>query len=498
MYRFLRFSLAGLLLVAFAITACDSSPVGSDAPTQESPSQTSDAAFDVAPMKIGERLLPPDRRSEDGPAIWGYSTTDEQSSPENASAYGCYLSSRPYRSDVFFRSVYLHFPESVVAEAGGAVDSLVYKLRAPHPATPDTLTARFAHCIIPATPEAHDLTIEALLKPGAGAAAKDLQDDVATAPTEQMTDGGPVEQSNTCQIDYEAIICVGNQCWLDSVTFVCPTGGPSGETGPGDWWGPAPDPTDGYGGGGDIDTGGPGAGGTCTEILPEPGSGCVPAEPISPCESDNPPDYCDEAGSCHGQDLSAEDSEAAQNDEEIVRGLEDSGALNELWANSNADAEDQSARREQGGWVVADDDGSYHVVPFDEVENDIVYTPIRIRGISSGARPANTIAVIHTHPFAQGEIFTDVDVVRQYITVISDENPAAFPIHEIADPYAGDVIRYTSEPSPEDREASANLHLRGYILDEDHLIGYSTWDENGDGVVQDGEGSVDLNSRCGY
>ena len=101
-----------------------------------------------------------------------------------------------------------------------------------------------------------------------------------------------------------------------------------------------------------------------------PGDGDDPADiPLPPCESDDPPEYCDEAGSCFDKDLSGDTPEATL-DEEIIRGLEEAGALEDLWELSNPNDNDQSNRQERGGWIVRSDDGSYDVVAFDEVASD--------------------------------------------------------------------------------------------------------------------------------
>jgi hypothetical protein len=215
-----------------------------------------------------------------------------------------------------------------------------------------------------------------------------------------------------------------------------------------------------------------------------------------PCESDNPPEYCDEAGSCYDKDLSGETPEARL-DEEIIRGLEDSGELDELWALSNPNDEDQSNRQERGGWIVRSDDGSYRVVSYDEVSSDVVYTPLNTKGVSTADRPSGTVATIHTHPFSPREVITDTSVVRQFIE-LRGLPIADFDIDEIANPNAGDILRYPSEPSPKDWDRSTDVRMRGYILDRSNILGYSLGDKDGDGRIQEDEASIERHGRCGF
>jgi len=221
----------------------------------------------------------------------------------------------------------------------------------------------------------------------------------------------------------------------------------------------------------DDDGGGSGSDGECTSIInPEPGSDCEPAEP-DPCESANPPDYCDEAGSCYDKNISNE------NDRNIIRGLEDNGELNELWKKSNPNVSDQSKREERGGWVVSTD-GGYKVVEFHEVENDIIYTPLGIEGVTTGNRPSGTVATFHTQPFGPGEAITDTDVIQQYL----DER-------DLNDQYNAESItpKYPSKPSNGDFGAANTLNMKGYLIDESTVYSYD--DVRGVGT------SV---GRCGY
>jgi hypothetical protein len=192
---------------------------------------------------------------------------------------------------------------------------------------------------------------------------------------------------------------------------------------------------------------------------------------LDPCELDNPPDYCDEAGSCYDQNFEN------KYDQAIIQALESKGALNELWKKSNADAADQSKREERGGWIVSTDDG-YKLVEFHEAEDDITYTPLGVEGVTTGNRPSGTVATFHTQPFEPGEAITDTDVIQQYL----DEN-------DLNDQYDAESItpKYPSKPSKGDFGAANTLNMKGYLTDGSTVYSYD-----------DVRGVDTAVGRCGY
>jgi hypothetical protein len=222
-------------------------------------------------MAIGAELLRPGIYAKSG-------------GPDGASAYDCYLASRPYRDDVSFRSVYLHFPDALVEAAGGAVDSLVYRLKTPLPSSgatgaSDSIAVRFAHCIIPQAPGARDLTEEQLLQPGSADAAQALLADM----TPEQASSSPAT-AKQCKLELVWEICIGTiECYYEYTTS-CPDsgGGSSGDTG-GDSGGSggAWDGGDDTGGGsGHYDDGSGGSDECANQQLPTPGSDCAPPEPV--------------------------------------------------------------------------------------------------------------------------------------------------------------------------------------------------------------------------
>jgi len=195
-------------------------------------------------------------------------------------------------------------------------------------------------------------------------------------------------------------------------------------------------------------------------------------ETENPCEGPNPPDYCDEAGSCF--DKSIED----QDDQQVIRDLENQGVLNELWQKSNADADDQSQREERGGWIVQNDDESYDLVEFHEVQSGIEYTPLEVKGPDASKRPSGTVATFHVHPFEPYEVITDTEVIQQYLDM-----------RDFNDQYDAESVdaKYPSGPSERDFEAAASLSMKGYLIDGSNVYSY------------DAVNGVDTEvSRCGY
>ena len=199
-----------------------------------------------------------------------------------ASAYGCYLASRPYSDEVAFHSKYLHFPESVVEEAGPATRQVAWsrEARLEANASTDAVGVRYMNCVIPDTDEAEQLAREQILEAGfEDATYEAVQDNEASSKT-------------TCEmITVVEVTCAGpsdgplETCTFEENTYLfCHDGGGSG-SGPGDF----PDPGDGPGGG-DPGDGDPGEGNECTIDNPDPGSDC---EPLDPCDGSNPPEACE-------------------------------------------------------------------------------------------------------------------------------------------------------------------------------------------------------------
>ncbi|WP_141491559.1 hypothetical protein [Longimonas halophila] len=355
--------LGGLLLVAGCDSSVDLQQDDADPTARTVPDDSSGLA--LAPMPTGSELLTP---GEPAPK-----------SNADASAYGCYLASRPYSDEVAFHSRYLHFPEEVIEDAGGQTRAVARYMAVSRPGLREEVGVRYATCVIPDTDEAEGVLEEQLLYPG-----------LENANQQALQDQGLIPKSTCTQIKY-LVTCRGpsydpiRNCTVEGVEEIpVPCGGGSPPTG-GDRF---PDDPGGPGGSDGDEPGGGDNNTDCTEINPPPGSDC---EPVAPCESDAPPEYCDDEEDDITPCSEVEFDNATH--AEVMETLDELGILEELWEASNPDAADQSERREQGGWIV-EEDGSYEFVPYDELSDDVEYLPSGILN-TSNAPPSGAIATIH-------------------------------------------------------------------------------------------------------
>ena len=388
------------------------------------------------------------------------------------SQYACTISlyrpDGPQGAGYYFRSATFSFPDSVLARASGkavTVRGHISASEVPHPSAINALL----RCRLPAAEEA-TLPVRRFFRFGPKQLAS--TGDGATAAQTSRSDGtmsrlgqpsetrGGEAVTSSASCSGEAVVTLDGTLISSETYDNCPSSTDDGGIGL-------------WGGGGGLST----EDGYHLRTLDASevsggGSSDPDPEPDNPCESDNPPDYCDEAGSCYDKSIDNE------NDRKIIRGLEDQGVLKDLWEKSNADASDQSKREERGGWIVSTDDGGYKLVEFDEVQSGVEYTPLGIRNISPGARPSGTVATLHTQPFEPGEIITDTEVIQQYL----DEN-------NLNDQYDAESVtaNYPSEPSEKDFETAASINMKGYAIDGSNVYSYD--DVNGvDTAV----------GRCGY
>ena len=264
-------SLLGVILLVFMVTGCDHTMSALDEEDSRSSGPVLADSLDLSlnPMPTGATLLAPGEPAPKDNA--------------RASAYGCYLASRPYSDEVAFHSKYLHFPESVVEEAGTDTRQVAWsrEARLEANASTDAVGVRYMNCVIPDTDEAEQLAREQILEAGfEDATYEAVQDNEASSKT-------------TCEmITVVEVTCAGpsdgplETCTFEENTYLFCHGGDGPGSGPGDF----PDPGDGPGGG-DPGDGDPGEGNECTIDNPDPGSDC---EPLDPCDGSNPPEACDE------------------------------------------------------------------------------------------------------------------------------------------------------------------------------------------------------------
>ncbi len=207
----------------------------------------------------------------------------------------------------------------------------------------------------------------------------------------------------------------------------------------------------------------PGGGG---DPVPPPTYDTTTTVVDSPCDMPNPPDYCDEAGSCFDKNISNPTHEA------VLESMENEGALMETWNDSHPEATDQDLRKERNGFVTLDN-GDYGFVRFEEVGN-ITATSCTIDG--SVNIPANAVAVIHTHPYSDEErVTSEACLAKRY------ENPDQF-----LGPDAETIVTYESEPNAADRGMAEVYNMPAYVMDKDQIF------------VVDENGLVEDYNRCGY
>jgi len=269
-----------------------------------------------AAARPGHGILPGGSVPDAKPGLSGGGTTRaHRSSEAGDSPYGCYLASRPLSETVGLRSIYLHFPASIVEAAGTSTHRFSYELWArtngqgamtlaleePH----DMTAVRYANCIIPEAEEARELTTQQLLKANRREAAREAVFDstsnadatpqvrstrTLTRPQPSTSDATTMGDGKTCIIT-EVI----QACEFDPVIVTADapedkdTGGGGGDSGgdSGDG-GSGGGTTNPFGGGGGSDGSGGDSGETCTKIDPPPGSDCAPPQP----EPAPPEDLC--------------------------------------------------------------------------------------------------------------------------------------------------------------------------------------------------------------
>lgn len=276
-----------LLLVGLFAGACDQM-TGSSLGDVEGPPEVDSAALSYSHMPTGTSLPSPGEVPLTNGIIGaeGETPRPKNDSPKTDSSgvespYGCYLASRPYTDSTRIRSVYLYFPAEMVEAAEGKTKSFVLQMSVAWRG--GEADARYARCVVPEVSGAREVATGQLLRAG--------EEDAAWG----VAGGGSKSASakGCIQIVYTATTCVGGggsfpeeHCETETESFtVC--GG--GDGGGGDGGATDPWPDDDGGGGGSDGSGGD-SGEDCTALNPEPGSEC---EPTDPCESDDPPSYCD-------------------------------------------------------------------------------------------------------------------------------------------------------------------------------------------------------------
>ena len=373
-----------------------------------------------------------------------------------------------YRYD----GVVLDFAPAVLATArsmssGGGVPTRMIEVKTGahvNPRHTEAQVLRWARCRVPDVPGVEDMVTERLgyadYQPGrVGNGARDSrarERDVGkrTAQDLRKWEGVPVEdrtfaalvrppRKTSCYTEYvctrSCSTCSLENCVSKGVTCHGFGGGTSGSGGSGTGYDDG-----GYPGTGPIPT-----------IYPDDRE--IVLVPVNPCERDDPPDYCDQAGSCYDKSI------GNATHEQMLEAMEDQGALNELWNDSNAD-QSQSERKEQGGFLVPNgyDDGyTFQRLQPSQITQQNEYS-LRFT-FPAGGLPSGAVYV-HTHPYANTERMRTVP---------------------------GPSRRYGNWVGKEDRRALRRMNVsEGIIVDGDKIIFYRASGSGSSGYADYG--------RCGY
>jgi len=373
-----------------------------------------------------------------------------------------------YRYD----GVVLDFPPAVLATArsmssGRGVPTRMIEVKTgahvnPHHAEAQVL--RWARCRVPDVPGVQDMVTERLgyadYQPGrVGNGARDSgasERDVGkrTAQDLREWEGVPVEdrtfaalvrppRKTSCYTEYvctrSCSTCSLENCVSKGVTCHGFGGGTSGSGGSGT----------GY-----DDGGYPGTGPIPTIYPDDPEIVLVP---VNPCERDDPPDYCDEAGSCYDKDIG--DSKH----EQMLEDMESQRMLDALWEDSDFNRA-QRNRKEQGGFLVPNgyDDGyTFQRLQPSQITQQNEYSldfTVPASGPPSGA------VYVHTHPYDNTE--------RMRTT-------------------PGPSVRYENWVGTKDRAALRQMNVsKGIIIDGDKITFYK--------ASGSGDSGYAVYSRCGY
>ena len=455
--------LCAIGLMSIFLFGCDLSSPASEEPGEEPDGTTLPNGLTITPIPDGGRLTAPGSK---------------QGNASEASPYGCMLSTPNLGGDATYRydAVYLHFPASIVNNAEGLRHITFGALS--HTAYSDEIRdqpiiMRLAQCRVPDSDAAEAMAREYLRR--FPAPSDDVQWTGATVGNPNKSLFPPDSRKGYQCLNYEieSIICVGpfnGNPEVCTVEVTCTQ-----------WVYIDDDDNDGGGSGsgsGDDPVACNPDGGPTDQICIE-GGGAVPDDPVfieNPCDRPDPPAYCSQAGSCYDANIANDEHEA------ILKVIEDQGALNQLWTDSNFDAP-QEQRLEQGGWIVQDP--TTGTVSFQPFPDNWASAPCEIIPITPPGGPTipdNAVGIIHTHPFETGEQMEAC--FSEPVATIGDQE--LYPT-------------YDNEPSPEDIKTisglkNAGYDVTGYVIDKDNIVVY---DETTDLGPQSSNPPVQYD-RCGY
>ena len=213
------------------------------------------------------------------------------------------------------------------------------------------------------------------------------------------------------------------------------------------------------GGGGGGGSGGPSdEPGECDPMGTEPcyddgGGGSIPPPEPDPCSESNPPAYCDNP--CETNDL-------------LIDNIGVQMSFERLWDESRTNLSIEQ-RFEQGGFIVQNPNNELGFVNFPEDWQRLACEIIIPENYLNSV-PSNTIGVVHTHPFFEGEDTTSPNVCGSDGTS-NYQSGTNF----------GD-INFVTEIS----NHLSNFSIKGYVIDGNNITSFTSW------------GAITPFSRCGY
>ncbi len=365
----------GLVLGIFGLAACDVMPGVNDDASEPASSNPQISLLEPGQMVTGMSGSGPLRMRTVGP---GKKNGDDASfDATHACTMTLYRPDGPRGPGYYHRSAKLSYPDSVLARADGETMPLKAHIQVPAVPHPSNISVRL-RCRLPDVQGAEKRVRRFFrvspeqLREGGFKRADSLSEEESGAGVK----GGDVSAKGCDSGD--AVVCVGTYCGPKGTWIRCSSGG-------------------GGGGNGSLPGDGGSSGGNPPKFFREPDANTGPTdEPDpggNPCESDNPPDYCDEAGSCYDQSIDN------SKHRKMLRAAERSGALLSLWVQSDPN-KNPSDRKERVG-VILQRNGKFvaYDLPSEAYES---VDPCRA-AINSAYIPEDAIALIHTQPYFEGE-----------------------------------------------------------------------------------------------
>ncbi len=351
------------------------------------------------------------------------------------------------------QSFWVHFPKPAIDQAEGETIFKAFSFSSKYAgekagswAGEDNIV-RVAQCVIPDSELAETLLEEQLRKFGKGTWLE------SRANEKSANDQNDFQSNSTSGWDWECsqyfitVVCLRNsqtgelsncsiteiRCVSYELVYNDPGGGGGGSGGPSD------DPP-------------------CDPMGTEPcyndgGGGSIPPPEPDPCSESNPPAYCDNP---------------CETNDPIIDNIGVQMAFERLWDESKTNLSIEQ-RLEQGGFIVQNPNNELGFVDFPE-DWQRSACGISIPQNYLNSVPSNTIGVVHTHPFFEGEDTTSLNVCGSDGT---NNYQSGTNLDDID--FVAQISNHLS-----------NFSIKGYVIDGNNIVSITSW------------GALTFNSRCGY